>query len=310
MLKKQRTSQPWCVEEHLRTLLKNKQTSNSGEWRLKCCHAGSLPLGWDAEPGLRWQQLKISQSGEGRRQGWATRNHYQGSPSRFQHRQRRAGGLGLLQPCPWAVHRELDSRSGPGRSVHHELVPWTCVDLVLLCTQLAAGSGSRKGPTGVVAGRSDAARSAGRRKTQPRDSSPASWFCWSQSSPCLELRTQPSSQLRFNQNDHPNPITWFGALWGLSGLFTRRMALGCFDHKHKTKTNYGDSPDGPVAKTPHSQLRGSGFDSWSGTQESNQIQEPGALGSIPGQGTRNQTLHVTTKSLQATTKTWSSETNR
>ena len=123
MLKKQRTSQPWCVEEDLRTLLKNKQTSNSGDWRLKCCHAGSLPLGRDAEPGLRWQQLKISQSGEGRRQGWATRNHDQGSPSRFQHRQRKAGGLGLLQPCPWAVHRELDSSSGPGRSLHH--VPHT-----------------------------------------------------------------------------------------------------------------------------------------------------------------------------------------
>ena len=123
MLKKQRTSQPWCVEEDLRTLLKNKQTSNSGDWRLKCCHAGSLPLGRDAEPGLRWQQLKISQSGEGRRQGWATRNHDQGSPSRFQHRQRRAGGLGLLQPCPWAMHRELDSSSGPGRSLHH--VPHT-----------------------------------------------------------------------------------------------------------------------------------------------------------------------------------------
>ena len=50
-----------------------------------------FPLGRDAVPGVHWQQLKISQSGQGRGQGWATLNQDQGSPSRSQHRQQRAG---------------------------------------------------------------------------------------------------------------------------------------------------------------------------------------------------------------------------
>ena len=42
---------------------------------------------------------------------------------------------------------------------------------------------------------------------------------------------------------------------------------------------------GPVAKTPHSQCRGPGFDLWSG----------------------NQSLHATTKRFHAATKTWHSQ---
>lgn len=69
-----------------------------------------LPLGRDAVPGVHWQQLKISQSGQGRGQGWATQNQDQGNPSRSRIASEELARLSPLQPLPSSSGRTQGAR--------------------------------------------------------------------------------------------------------------------------------------------------------------------------------------------------------
>lgn len=164
-----------------------------------------------------------------RRPGWASSSHVL----------RRAQGLACIRGLGGVYTRPTPLPSRPCRCR---------LDLVLLCTRHPAPGG-----TGVAAGRDSGEHSQG---TPPQ----LHGFADPTPSPRLELACSTiKSTSGFNQKDtESNNLVW-GTMRAVRDC-SLEQALGCFDHKHRIKTNYGSPPGGPVAK-PLSQLWGPGFKS-------------------------------------------------